>query len=104
MTKFDAAYFIGRFEPIPEEQWGTGAFDNRQGRKCSYGHLGVPPGGRIEGEVLEEARALTQLFLLHGLDVLEVNDRRDPRFNEPNPRGRILSALRWIKAQEPKPF
>jgi len=93
-VKYDALYFIKKFEAIPEDQWCAGIFYDDLGRKCAYGHCGVEFGLRTW---TEEGHALKRLFIYElGEDVARVNDHLE-KFGK-KPKERILNALRLINA------
>lgn len=95
-TKYDASYFIAKFEAIPEEKWCTDGFTNDAGQCCAAGHCGL----RNDSDWTPgmEAYALDQIF--DDLDVVSVNDGKDSRYPQPTPKQRILAALRDIQAKE----
>lgn len=98
---YDKAYFIAKFEAIPEERWTTGVCRSGQ-HCCSLGHCGETSLHIMLAEYGAEARALIALFppspdgSLFGADggVVEINDGWDLRYTQPTPRARILAALR----------
>lgn len=97
-------YFIAKFEEIPDELWGTGAYQSGT-RRCVLGHCGYrlsqdSPGPRTLLISTPEGAALNEHFCYHGLTTTGVNDGLDPRYRQPTPRARILAALRDIKSNE----
>ena len=119
---YTVAYFINKFEAIPENKWVEGAKGtepNEKGEYCAYGHCGVRVNKYYSPD---EARALSEIFqsvfkdkdgitFFDGLSwaVVHVNDgiSRMPKYSKlETPKARILAALRDIKAmqeKEPKP-
>lgn len=78
-TKYDAKYFIAKFEKIPEEKWCRGTFSNIFNgilQHCALGHCGLSKSYfshyRAKGE--EKGRALIKLFHKNGLEVSYIND------------------------------
>jgi hypothetical protein len=69
--KYNAQYFIDKFENIAPELWCQGKFE-LDGRSCALGHCGVRSGWREEWGA--EARALRSLFS-GAASVALVNDR-----------------------------
>ena len=98
-TKYDADYFINKFEAIPDEKWIAGEYE-AGGCCCALGHCGVR---FVDGdsfpriEDTEEGNALSDLFNQRGLSVPVVNDRIDVRYQQPTPKARVLAALADIK-------
>lgn len=90
-TNYDKAYFIAKFEAIPEELWCTHAFVDEEGRHCAMGHCG----DRSEIVSPPECRALKSLLVdrYDGNAVPAINDGLDPRYPQPTPKQRILAAL-----------
>jgi hypothetical protein len=94
---YDAAYFIAKFEAIPDEQWCTRRYSDLDGGHCALGHCGA------RGATLQtlcetgESRALSDL-LLH---IVEINDAAvfcpDKYAKLPTPKARVLAALRDLK-------
>lgn len=85
-------YFIKKFEAIPEWLWYQGDYFNPDNKiqMCALGHCGER--GRPD-ELVEEGRALDLLFTSSGINVANVNDGNDCKFQQPTPKQRILAAL-----------
>jgi hypothetical protein len=84
---YDKAFFIAKFEAIPEEDWTTEVYiDN--GRKCALGHCGERNNNRSV-----EAQSLERLFSGRWLYVSDVNDGDNDAYPQPTPKQRILAAL-----------
>lgn len=89
MTPYDAAYFIAKFEGIPEDQWCTDRTTNERGQHCAIGHLDHEGGD-----------ALCRLFARTiGSPVVNINDKICTNYKQPTPKQRILAALRDIQAR-----
>lgn len=85
---YDKAYFIAKFEAIPEGQWCERAYFNAIGQHCALGHCGESTG------VTEESGALTSLLSLGlGSSTSRINDGEHPDYRQPTPKQRILAAL-----------
>jgi hypothetical protein len=88
----DCAYFIQKFEAIPDEMWTTGV---NYPARCAINHC--------QGQ---ETIAFIKLFedafpcesFLYSAAV--INDGRHPAYKQPTPKARILAALRDIKAKQ----
>lgn len=95
---YDAAYFIRKFEAIPDDQWCLVQYVDDRGRRCAFGHCGVedddPAGSMSRGG---EGRALDTL--LGGLAHL-INDGVYSAYKQPHPKARILAALRDLAGKE----
>lgn len=89
--KYTAAFFIRKFKAIPARLWTTGEYHNTEtGRRCALGHC----------EASKQALPLIKLFRDNGLIITWVNDdSASEKFPQKTPRGRILAALRYIKAK-----
>jgi hypothetical protein len=87
---YDAAYFIAKFEAIPDGQWCTRHYSDGE-RHCALGHCGERDATLCE---TGESKALSDL-LLH---VIEINDATcfcpDKYAVIPTPKARVLAALR----------
>ena len=98
---YDADYFIEKFLEIPSRLMCLyDATPDKRGRCCALGHCGMRP-----GVLPEEAIALLALFHQHGGCAGATNDGNGRSTwnlgqGRKTPRGRILSALRWIKKKE----
>jgi hypothetical protein len=86
--------FIDFFEGIPEDEWFVGDFVNPENpkQKCAVGHCGVT-----------QARfplATNASFILRQIldsNIGHINDGKNPRYQQPTPKQRILAALRDAK-------
>lgn len=92
MNTYDVDYFIDKFERIPEELWLVGDFKNGN-RFCAVGLC-----GENWGIITQESQALRRV--LNTESVASLNDGKDPRYQQPTPKQRILAALRDIKAKQ----
>lgn len=88
--KYDVDYFINKFEAIPEEEWGTGTYNNLEGQKCAYGHCGAPYN-------TEETEALDKIRGPGNWAIATINDGKCPLYNQDTPKQRILAALNDLK-------
>jgi hypothetical protein len=82
---YDKAYFIAKFEAIPEEKWTTRMYISRNDQRCAVGHCLLD-----WMKMTEESRKLEDYLP----DVLHINDGEDWRYPQPTPKQRILAALR----------
>lgn len=93
---YNAAYFIAKFEAIPEELWCAGSFSDNQGRCCAYGHLrarkGEPSFMAIQG-LLDLCIGVTK----HIGTVVTANDKQTVRYPQETPKQRVLAWLRDAK-------
>lgn len=91
---YDKAYFIQKFEAIPEENWITHAYSDYRddSRHCAMGHCGVR-----SCESTDEGIALSHLFDNSGMNPMSVNDG-DKGFESfgSTPKQRILHALNLL--------
>lgn len=95
-TIYNAEYFYRKFWSIPEEMWLVGQFFERSsGRACALGQCGERD-GKIPDECWELRRVLAPA------SVSCINDKVDPRYQQPTPRLRILAALADIIKAEGK--
>jgi len=86
-TIYDKAYFIAKFEAIPEEKWCVGELSLGD-QNCAFGLCHPDLGARSkEGEAL--ASLMPNMFA-------GINDGRNPNFQQPTPKQRILAALRSL--------
>jgi hypothetical protein len=83
-TQYTREYFIAKFEAIPEEKWTTDTYRDAAGRCCALGHC-------KEGI---EQRELSNRLLMVGASAIQVNDKKNRRYQQPTPKQRILAALR----------
>jgi hypothetical protein len=93
--KYDVDYFIRKFTKIPDSRWCT--YYYTVGKKhCALGHCGVS----INSESTSQSKALADIFdYALVLDVASVNDGIERSFQQPNPRARILAALKAAKTK-----
>ncbi len=78
---YDKAYFIAKFTALDSGLWtDCGRFRDNEGRKCARGHCDN-----------DEHTGLYLLFAPNGITA--INDGGDPRYQQPNPRARVLAAL-----------
>lgn len=98
--EYNVDFFIDKFSKIPERKWIIGSYgSNDDGPHCAYGHCGARD---IPFYIGNEAMALAKLFV-GKLQPHEVNDGKDPVYQQPTPKERILAALYDIKqSQQPK--
>lgn len=90
---YDAAYFIAKFEAIPEDKWTTGSFTFGP-RHCVYGHCGK----LAVMQETDESRALFQIAFEHrGHSVVDVNDGYAAQYPQETPKQRVLAWLRDAK-------
>jgi hypothetical protein len=86
---YDKAYFIAKFEAIPEDKWTTRHYRNDEGQCCAVGHC-LPLTGTQSQEKSD--------FLILGhrsyLNFIEINDGRHSRYQQPTPKQRVLAALK----------
>lgn len=103
--KYDAQYFIDKFEAIPDEKWCTKTFANNKGAFCALGHCGAII-GRYGDINTEESLALKNLFASFGADYdvqpisflpSWINDGKYKEFLQETPKARMLAALQLIK-------
>lgn len=96
MPKYNAVYFINKFEAIPKELWVTGKF-KKDDRYCAMGHCGV--GANTDYADNKESTALKDLFEKHGLNVWSVNDSSMGSSADlgDSPKERIVNALVLIE-------
>ena len=82
-------YFIDKFTAIPDEQWTVGIFTDSEGRHCALGHCGAPLG--YEWPILSDlvGRATQSC-------ISNINDGKDPNFQQHTPKARVLAALNSI--------
>lgn len=93
MKKYDALYFIKKFEKIPESKWTVGFF-KKNNKKCVEGHCGRNSWNRTTKEV----GLLAYVFYKISIVPVAVNDTCTI-FGD-HPKERILNALYTIYALE----
>lgn len=98
---YTVEHFIQKFEAIPEDSWCVGQFKTNDGKHCALGHCAVYDGFISDSP---EAIALCHIFMEKQgiLDTTGINDGKDPRYQQNNPKERILAALRDVKANNDK--
>lgn len=98
-TKYDAAYFIAKFEAIPDEKWNIGSLKSDDGsRACAIGHCDSQ-----SGEAYKLARLFPEAENSHLCGAAFINDGFHPAYQQPTPKARILAALRDLQAQPATP-
>lgn len=98
---YDLDYFINKFEAINHDKWCAIVMTDTEGRHCALGHCensderGYQP-LLVEGS---ERKALQDLTMgrLGSKSISFINDGFNPNFQQPNPKDRVLAALRAIK-------
>lgn len=91
--KMDADYFITKFEAIPEDGWGTGAYVNGT-QCCALGWCGEREPGDPSYCKSHEADALEVIL---DYRTVNINDGAALDYPQRTPRARILAALRDAK-------
>lgn len=84
---YNIDYFISKFTAISEEKWYSGGLTDFNGKFCAIGFC----------EDTEEEIALRKLFSFRGEKVTEINDNKNPFFNQSGPKERVLTALNYFK-------
>lgn len=92
---YDVDYFINKFESIPEENWCVGMYESEDGTKhCAAGHCGED----FTNLSTRESDALADIIELNFMcKVASLNDGLVSRFNQPDPKSRVLAALYEVK-------
>lgn len=117
MKKYNAKYFLNKFDKIPENRWITGKFYDAEGRKCVLGHCGykIKPYKMMLGTVpfftmsSEEGRALEMLILCElftkstgsaTFSIIDVNDGASEELLPlgHSPKERVMNILMLIEA------
>ncbi len=99
MTTYNKAYFIAKFEAIPDERWCEGTLRGyKADDHCALGHCthDLDP-----GRITPEAQALEDLMRSLGVANLNgriwitglINDRECCSYRQATPKARILAAL-----------
>lgn len=90
--KYDAAYFIAKFEAIPDELWTDKGWYYDGEKRCAIGHcVGDRNFHAPEAVALREiAKALDQT-------VISINDGYCDKYPQPTPKQRVLAWLRDAK-------
>ncbi len=103
MKKYNALYFINKFEAIPESKWCTDRFQNGE-TFCALGHCGSTYSNH--SSPIESFKLLT-LFRAYSFSVTKINDGEYDTWNiidttmfGKTPKERILNALYLINAME----
>lgn len=97
--KYDAMYFLKKFDAIPESKWTTGVFKDERGRKCALGHCGSQ-----NEELGREGRALISLFNRINESAVAINDFDGiegvdtHKFLGDTPKERVMNVLLLINA------
>jgi hypothetical protein len=107
--KYDVAFFIEKFEKIPEYKWTVNEFE-RDGKCCAQGHCGVDLFNCCEifmassskdlPESWKEGYYLLKVFEKAPLPVWEINNKKSDVYPQPTPKQRVLAALYDIKAKQ----
>lgn len=106
--KYDAAYFIAKFEAIPEELWfsqGHYRSDENEQCCCALGHCGMTDASSDRLDSHPEAMALTRISeRIHAErfspSVVAINDGTPSglrKYPQPTPKQRVLAWLRDAK-------
>ena len=107
--------FYDFFAAIPAEKWCIDYTQNEAGQRCAWGHLGnyagghygdVPVGGNEEalGRLASVLAPFNQgPYYSTGSVVFDINNGRDERYQQDNPRDRILAALKDAIEGKPSP-
>jgi uncharacterized protein YdbL (DUF1318 family) len=103
---YDVDYFIQKFEAIPEKFWIVGKFHCGH-KHCAQGHIKDQHRADEAGEMSERLHGLLMRVCTGpkaeiGNAIARVNDGREPDYQQPTPKARILAALRDVKAKEAK--
>lgn len=95
---YDKAHFLAKFSATTDDQWCVGEFESADGRHCAAGLCGARMNRNVQ--MVPEADALYNLFGQYPVDgespncyLPLINDGRDPRYQQPTPKARILAAL-----------
>ncbi len=95
--EYTVDYFIAKFEAIPAQNWITGSYsspDAKGAAHCAAGHCGAS----VNNTVTNELDALVHLFSVNEVgSIIGINDGHNSKYVQPNPKDRILAALREIK-------
>jgi hypothetical protein len=91
----DCAYFIQKFEAIPDEMWRAGPSNYPHPARCAINHCQGEEGLAFR-KIVEKAFPCESF--LHSAAV--INDGHHPDYKQPTPKARILAALRDIKAKQ----
>lgn len=107
MSTYTKEYFIAKFEAIPEELWASGSSGHEDGKKCAVLLCdGVNGGSQFPG-MRPEGDALHALFPHSYADetvcnsITRINDGRNPRYQQPTPKARVIAALRDLPLIRP---
>ena len=83
--------FYNFFDAIPAEKWCANLLQNNSGQRCAWGHLGRYVS---EPEVIGNWQALCRLDNILGGNAIAINNGRNPKYQQDNPKDRILAALK----------
>lgn len=83
-----AVQLLSYLAEIPEDRWCANGLSDGHGRFCALGHLGATTSFLFEYPERGAARDLKRL-----LCAPYINDGRDPRYQQPHPKARIVNAL-----------
>lgn len=97
--KHTVDYFIKKFKAIPNNKWITNQFVSEDGC-CAFGHCGIRNDSSPSNN--PEAQNLIRLFKRLRIDVANINDGYENKYQQKHPRTRILAALRDIKKLQTK--
>jgi hypothetical protein len=116
--KYDATYFIKKFEAIPEELWTMGIFGEDGQPHCAQGHCGVRNwdsrgwtsearalngllsllSSPVKRRVATNMRRFNQAWYTQYLEftygwAADINNGHHPGYPQPTPKQRVLAAL-----------
>ena len=98
MPIYDKAFFIAKFEAIPDDQWCSGSGLGDNGERCALTHCSVAGAQSVMGAALADLFPDTSDGGL--LTIAAINDGLYPRYKQATPKARVLAALRDLP--EPK--
>lgn len=97
--KHDIDYFIKFYEEIPEDEWTTGVYHTKDGKKhCALGHCDTYTDSPVSSRKAFDLNQITTG--VHRPFVPFVNDGHDPRYKQETPKQRILAYLNDIKEKK----
>lgn len=89
---YDTQFFINFFEAIPEDKWCVNALRNSAGQCCALGHV------TDINNPCSHLHVKRMIFSeLLSFKVPEINNGKDPRYQQSTPKQRILAALRDVQ-------
>lgn len=95
--QYDLDFFIKRFENIPQEKWGTKAF-NKDGKCCAFGHCGAVKSIFDSNMALELSFLLDIQYSTGGAYLAMVNDGAgETKQYGDNPKDRVVNYLKSLK-------